>query len=125
MKPDEARVGPGDVVELGFLEKLAERLPADVAVLKTLGDLSTRVGRYEQGLAVDRRLAALCADEPDVWYNLACSLALLNWREEAVQALAKAVELGYTDHEWMRRDEDLRSLRDDHAFRALLKQMAV
>lgn len=109
--------------ELKFLERLAERLPADEALLKTLGDLYTRAGFYEKGLAMDRRLVVLCPDQATVWYNLGCSLALVGRRAEALAALRRAVELGYRDGEWMSRDEDLRSLRDDAEFRALLRQI--
>ena len=122
-KRDE-QVTAGDLTELVFLERLAARMPDDVEVLTALGDLYTRVGHYERGLAVDRRLAALCADDPEVWYNLGCSLALLQQRGEALAALNRAIELGYDDRDWMCRDDDLRSLRDDQAFRALLKQIA-
>jgi CDP-diacylglycerol pyrophosphatase len=58
-----------------------------------------------------------------VWYNLGCSLALLNKREAALQSLKKAVKLGYSDHEWMSRDADLRSLREEQGFKMLLNKL--
>jgi hypothetical protein len=58
-----------------------------------------------------------------VWYNLGCSLALLNRRAEALDALTRAVSLGYRDHRWMSEDSDLRSLREDQQFKALLRQI--
>ena len=119
----EVEIDQTDLVELDFLERLAVRLPKDDEILKVVGDLYTRVGRYEKGLETDRQLAALCPNDALVWYNLGCSLALLGRRGEALEALAQAVTLGYQDHEWMSSDNDLRSLRDDHAFRSLLRKI--
>lgn len=123
MKEEDTEIDQKDLVELGFFEAVAARLPGDEAVLKALGDLYTRVGRYEDGLAIDRRLAELCPDDSMVWYNLACSLALLNMRAPAMKALKRAVELGYDDAEWMSRDSDLRSLKDERGFKTLLKKL--
>ena len=124
MKDRKTAASEEDLTEIGFLEAVAGRLPDDSEVLKAWGDMCTRVGRYEQGLKVDRRLAELCPDEPLVWYNLACSLALLHQRKEALATLAQAIALGYRDYDWMSRDDDLRSLREDQEFKTLLKRIA-
>ena len=124
MKEEREEEDPVDLVEMDFLEKIMRRLPHDVDVLVALGDLYTRVGRYEDGLAVDRILVTLQPEDPTIWYNLGCSLALLNKRDEAMQALQRAVERGYTDHEWMSRESDLQSLREDGDFKSLIKHLA-
>lgn len=107
-------------VELRFIEGVSKRCPQDSTVLKALGDLYTLTGRIHEGLAVDRRLVDLCPDESDVWYNLACSLALLDQKEAAISTLAHAVELGYDHFDWMSKDADLLSLKDEPAFQQLL-----
>lgn len=124
MKDERKEIDQHDLVELDFLERLAVRLPQDDEVLKVLGDSYTRVGRFEKGLEIDRRLVTLCPDDSLVWYNLGCSLALLDKRDEALKALSHAVTLGYEDHEWMVRDDDLRSLREERAFKTLIKRIA-
>jgi hypothetical protein len=123
MKDEIKEIDAKELVELDFLEAVAARLPGDDEVLKALGDLYTRVGRYEKGLDIDGRLAKLCPKDPMVWYNLACSLALLNKRTPALQSLKKAVMLGYSDYEWMMRDSDLKSLRDEQGFKLLVKKL--
>lgn len=123
MKEESKEISQADLTEMDFLEKIMKRLPEDVDVLEALGDLYTRVGRYEDGLAVDRTLARIQPGDSNVWYNLGCSLALLNKRDEALKALRHAVELGYTDREWMCRDSDLKSLRDDGDFKTLLEHI--
>jgi len=123
MKDEMREIEEDDLVEMYFLEKVAARLPEDEDVLVALGDMYTRAGRYEDGLMIDRTLVRLLPDDASIWYNLGCSLALLNQREEALSTLQRAVELGYQDHEWMSRDTDLRNIRDEKAFRALLKKL--
>ncbi len=124
MKEELPEIDQKDLVELGLLEGVAIRMPRDESVLRALADFYTRVGRYEDGLSVDRRLVKLCPEDPMVWYNLGCSLALLGMRAPALRALRRAVTLGYDDVEWMSRDLDLRSLREDRAFRILLKKLS-
>jgi predicted Zn-dependent protease len=109
-------------VELKFLQALASRQPKDDRILKPLGDLFTACGKYEEGLHVDQQLSGLCPRDPMVWYNLGCSFALLNRKEDACQALERAVTLGYSDADWMGQDEDLAGLKEDPAFLGLIKK---
>jgi len=109
--------------EISFLEAVARRCPQDVDVLKALGDLYTRTGRYEDGLKTDLELAGLCPRESLVWYNLACSYALLNRSEEALASLERSIVLGYRDARWIREDRDLDSLKKDQRFISLLQRL--
>ena len=109
--------------ETPFLEALARRCPQDVDVLKALGDLYTRTGRYEDGLKTDLELARLCPRDSLAWYNLACSYALLNRVEEALASLERSIVLGYRDARWIREDRDLDSLKKDQRFISLLQRL--
>jgi len=109
-------------VELQFLEAVRRRRPEHRLLLEALGDLYTRTGRYEDGLKVELELTSLRPDDPGPWYNLACDYALMGRRDDALQALTKAVRQGYRDFDWMLADEDLQSLRQDPAFRRLIEQ---
>jgi Flp pilus assembly protein TadD len=111
-----------DAQELRFLERLRSRCPRDVGVLKALGDLYTKAGRIDDGLEIDRFLVRLCPRDDMVWYNLGCSYALLGQEDRALHALGQAVDLGYRDANWMRKDQDLVSLREDPRFAALIKR---
>lgn len=99
----------------------ARRHPDNLDVLAELGHVYTRLGRYEEGLEVDRQLVAHAPDDPLHRYNLACSLALLGQAEDALAALERAVELGYDDLEFLAQDPDLRSLHGHPRFVALVK----
>lgn len=94
-----------------FFEAAIEIDPCNLECLIRLGDLYTRQGFFEKGLAIDRRLVGLCPSEPTFHYNLACSHALLGKLEDALEALRRAIELGYDDWEHLDKDEDLAGLR--------------
>ena len=109
-----------ELIELGFLEKISERLPEELEVLQALAELYTKTRQYEKGLALDRRLSRLLPGDAVVWYNLGCSYALTRHFDEAFEALAKAIDLGYSDYDWMKTDQDLANLTEDPRFESLL-----
>lgn len=98
-------------IEISFLEGLLRRDPEYVEALQILGDDYTKRGMVEEGLKVDQKLSQLRPKDPLVYYNLACSYSLAGELELAVEALEKALMLGYRDFRWMARDPDLRKLR--------------
>jgi hypothetical protein len=110
-------------VEIGFLEGLVRRDPEYVDALQILGDDYTRRGRYAEGLTVDCRLSQLRPADALVQYNLACSLALTDQPEPAVQALLLALDLGYRDFAWLRQDPDLQQLRKHPLFKEVRERM--
>jgi tetratricopeptide (TPR) repeat protein len=107
-------------VELHFLKKVAKRLPEDIKLLQALAELYTKTGQYEAGLRVDIKLSHLVPNDDLVWYNLGCSYALTERFDEAFDALAKSIDLGYSDYDWMKTDPDLGSLYADPRFESLL-----
>jgi len=107
--------------EIGFFESVLRRNPGDTTVIELLGGLYTRQGRIAEGLRMDRRLVKLQPDNPTAHYNLACSLALLKRKTDALRELQTAVQLGYRDFDWMQQDPDLEALKQHPKFRALLQ----
>ncbi len=67
-------------------------------------------GRYADALAVGRRAIAL-GPSGRVAYNIACSAALAGDRQGAIDALRRAVALGFDDRSMATADEDLADLR--------------
>lgn len=106
-----------------FLEVEISRHPENREALAELGQLYTTRGLWDKGLAVDQQLVRLLPTDNLVHYNLACSHSLLGQLPLALKALERAVECGYRDHDFMRDDEDLRALREDTQFRALLERI--
>jgi predicted esterase len=76
--------------------------------------------RYGQ-VAVSYELANMIRDNNAVvWYNLACVRALLGKKNDAMNALEKAVENGFNNAELMTGDTDLDTLRNRDDFKALM-----
>ena len=71
-------------IEIGFIEGVIRRDPQYIEALQILGDDYTRRGKFSEGLQVDERLAQLRPDDSLVQYNLACSYALTEQFEAAV-----------------------------------------
>lgn len=106
-------------VEIAFLEGLHRQMPEDLEVLKLLGDDYTKVGRWEEGLEIDRELARLQPEDPLVHYNLACSLSLVGRLKDSAEILARAILLGYQEWKWMQQDPDLENLRKSKEFHSI------
>ncbi len=99
-------------IEIGFLEGVIRRDPHYMEALQLLGDDYTQRGRFVDGLKVDEQLARLRPADAQVHYNLACSCALTGQFEAAVEALGRAIDLGYRNFSWLSRDPDLAELRE-------------
>jgi len=106
-----------------LLEHALKSSHENLATLRMLANLYTEVGRYADGLAIDRGIVRLAPDDAVAHYNLACSLALVDRKNEAFDELGRAIELGYDEAEHMREDPDLEGLRGDPRFEALLKMI--
>ncbi|MHC5209790.1 MAG: TPR end-of-group domain-containing protein [Planctomycetota bacterium] len=109
--------------ETGILEMRVAMDPGNVALLSALAEACTRLRRYADGLALDRRLVEHDPTEPVFRYNLACSLVLTGDLEAACASLEDAVRLGYRDFEHMAQDADLRRLRKAPGYPDLLQRL--
>ncbi len=99
--------------EIEFFEKLIKENVDFVDVLIPLAEAYTKAGDYDRGLVIDKRLSTLRPDDAIVYYNLACSYSLTANINEAIEALKKAVNLGYDDFDYMNIDQDLLNVRND------------
>lgn len=106
--------------DIDFFEKLLTRTPNSVEVLRVLAELVSRKGQVGRAVELDRRLVGLMPDDFLARYNLACSLARAGRSDEAIDALSRAILLGYDDLDHMESDPDLESIRQHPDFLALL-----
>jgi tetratricopeptide (TPR) repeat protein len=106
--------------DIDFFEKLCARNRDSVEVLRVLAELVSRKGLFNRAVELDRRLVELLPDDFLARYNLACSLARAGRADEAIDALSRAILLGYDDLAHMESDPDLESLRAHPDFLALL-----
>ncbi len=109
-----------DAFEILFYENLTRRDRTNPAALELLGGLYSKYGMPKQTLRIDRRLSKLLPDDARIRYNFACSLSILSRKSEAVSELAQAIELGYDDWDWMKKDPDLAPLKGYPPFEKLV-----
>ena len=122
--PEIDRVGLAGIrFQIAVWEEILGRRPDDTEALRFLAHAYTQVGRIEDGLGADRRLAKLLPQDPRVRYNLACSLALSGDGAAAIEELNRACQLGFDDLNLLRRDQDFDSLRDHPDFLAVCDQL--
>lgn len=102
--------------QIGVFEQVLQESPSDAEALRFLAHAYGAVGRPEDRLHADERLCELAPRDPRSFYNLACSLALLERPKEALDALARAFQLGFRDGVLLRKDHELDPLRSDPRF---------
>jgi len=130
--PSELRLRPsvreelerlGDEFQADFLARKVAWAPESIQVLADLARALMRLERHEEGLEVHERLVRLIPRDPIVLYNRAGAPARGERAQEALDSLRSAIHLGYDDVEFMRRDEDLVSLRESPAFEELVREI--
>ncbi|MBC8096871.1 MAG: hypothetical protein H7Y43_13780 [Akkermansiaceae bacterium] len=110
-------------IKIDFIEGIVRRDPDYVEALQILGDHYTQRGQFRDGLKVDEKLSKLEPTNPLVFYNLACSYALIREIELAAASLRRAILLGYQDFTWLAKDPDLRALRRHRLYRTIREQI--
>jgi tetratricopeptide (TPR) repeat protein len=106
--------------DIDFFERLLARSPDSLDTLRILAELVSKKGLTARAVELDRKLVALLPDDFLARYNLACSLARAGRADEAIDALSRAILLGYDDLDHMESDPDLESIRNHPDFLALL-----
>ncbi len=109
--------------EIQFYENVLKGSPDFIEAMMALADLYTKKGLYREGLNLDERLSRLRPEDSVIFYNLACSYSLLNNSYAALNAIKKAIELGYDDFEHLYNDQDLANLLADAQFQQYLKDV--
>ncbi len=94
--------------------------PDDPRAATICGVASCRVGQKAEGLEWAERALAVDPDDAGVRYNVACLYALEGEPEKAITCLEEAFRRGFGNKEWITRDPDLESIRNDPRFQALI-----
>lgn len=110
---------------IDFFEGILRREPNFLEVLERLGQLYTLAGEHDKGLKVDRKMVRLRPDCPTAHYNLACSLSLKKRYPDALRSLQKAIDLGFSDWDWLEKDPDLAGLRERPAYKSWMTTVVV
>ncbi len=115
---------PDDIdFEIQLYENVLKDSPDFVEAMMALADLYTKKGLIREGLQLDEKLSRLRPDNPMIFYNLACSYSLLNNQLAALNAVKKAIDLGYDDFDYLYQDTDLANLLTDKEFQQYLNDI--
>ncbi|MBI1804714.1 MAG: protein kinase [Ignavibacteria bacterium] len=80
-----------------------------------------RSGRADEAKAKAVRAIELSPNDPLMFYNAACFYANVGDKSLALQSLKNAVFAGYEFYEWIKRDPDLDSIRNEPDYIGLMK----
>jgi TolB-like protein/Tfp pilus assembly protein PilF len=97
--------------------------PGDARALSLGAGALLRDGRLEQALAWSARALELHPDDQGVLINGACIRARAGLKDEALSLLERSFAKGYGKRDWIERDPDYDSLRDDPRFQAMLAKL--
>ncbi|MGH9457988.1 MAG: protein kinase domain-containing protein, partial [Thermoanaerobaculia bacterium] len=92
------------------------KVPEDARARVLLGADYAQLGRAEDAMREGNLAMTLRPDDAIIMYNVACLFSNLKKKPEAIRALRKAWDGGFTDPQWARQDPDLLFLHDDPEF---------
>ena len=105
--------------------------PSAYVTRNVMGNLATTLAhekRENEALAMFEKLVGYAARaegtaQSDAYYQYAVGLEVLGHKEEALEHLQKAVQLGFSNLSDVTTDGDLQSLRDDPRFQVLVNEI--
>ncbi len=80
-----------------------------------------QVGRKEEAKIQAAKAIELSPDDPLMLYNAACFYAQMGDTKSSIQSIRDAIAVGYGNFEWLQRDTDLDSIREEPEFKELIK----
>jgi len=100
-----------------------ELYPDDVRALHIGAVTHAGFGSRARSLELADRALALRPNEFATLYNVACAYAQLGEKERALDLLERSIDMGWGSADWLRSDADLKNLRGDPRFGALLARV--
>ncbi|HUP64601.1 MAG TPA: protein kinase [Thermoanaerobaculia bacterium] len=102
--------------QVEIYEAHLRKVPEDARARVLLGSDYAELNRPEDATREGNLAMTLRPDDAIIMYNVACLFTNLKKIPEAMRALRKARDGGFTDPQWARQDPDLAPLHDDPEF---------
>jgi non-specific serine/threonine protein kinase len=106
---------------IAILSAHLKKVPEDARARVLLAGVYAHHARFEDAKREADMAIALRPDDTMILYNLACLFCLMNDPKEALTALKKACDVGYSATAWARQDPDLAILHGDPEFESLFQ----
>jgi adenylate cyclase len=106
---------------LSVLPRYLENHPDDGRAHMFFGVFLVQAGRIEEGKTEAEKAIELNPTDPLMLYNSACFYARIGENRLALGSLQKAMNSGYQNYEWIKRDSDLDSIRNEPEYIELMK----
>jgi len=103
------------------LEQQLELVPEDVRARILLAGEYAIDGRGEESVRHLETAVALRPTDSSVLYNAACTYGCLKRKDEALDMLRRARDVGYGNWEWAARDPDIECLHGEPEFEQIIK----
>lgn len=110
-------------IEINFLEGVVCRDPNYLDALRLLSDDYVLRGHFDLALNIDERLAQIAPEDPEAFFNLACTYSLTGQTKASLDALSQAIDAGYQDWKWIARETSLENLRQAPCYQQVLAKI--
>ncbi|HQT91957.1 MAG TPA: hypothetical protein PL001_08005, partial [Candidatus Kryptobacter bacterium] len=120
------RLGEKDLLDdilkqsLAVYPRYLSQHPDDARARIFYATLLAELKRVEEAKTQGRMALELSPNDTLMLYNGACLYARLGESKLAIESLRKALAEGWENYEWMKRDSDLDSIRNDPEFIELI-----
>jgi tetratricopeptide (TPR) repeat protein len=106
---------------LEFYPRYSIQHPDDARVLMYYALALARAHRIEEAKPVAEKALFLSADDTLMMYNASCFYTQIGEKQLAVETLRRAIDSGYENFEWIKRDPDFENIRDLPEYKELMK----
>ncbi|MCM8805078.1 MAG: hypothetical protein NC833_07505 [Candidatus Omnitrophica bacterium] len=107
--------------EKTFYEKLLKINPNFLEVLFQMSSIYIYLKDYKNALKIDKKIAKLLPFDPISYYNLACDYSMLGDIEKSLKNLKIAINLGFKNIKYIKKDPDLKNIRKGKKFKEIEK----
>ncbi|MCJ7458384.1 MAG: protein kinase [candidate division Zixibacteria bacterium] len=108
--------------ELEVYPRYIARYPKDPRAHIFYAVALARAGRIEEGKREAAKAIELNPSDPLMLYNTACFYAKIKEKRLALDSLKNSILAGFENYEWIRRDPDLDSIRNEPEYIALIEK---
>jgi TolB-like protein/Tfp pilus assembly protein PilF len=104
-------------------ERILELNPNDLRTLSIGSHSLLRLGEHARALEWSQRALDLGPDDMGATLNAVCLHAKLGSKERALELLERAISRGWGRRDWIEKDRDFDTLRQDERFRRLMARL--